>query len=85
MDNGAFQMFNGLGTSGWEWKNFGPFRLTEGTHTLTFAYREDGALLDKIRIQIYFMPQQKWELKQKTFATSTLLELNPWKKTEDSR
>lgn len=62
MDNGSFQLFNGLGTSGWEWKHFGTFRLTEGTHSLTFAYREDGALLDKISISnILYAPTEMGE------------------------
>lgn len=59
MDNNSFQMFNGLGTSGWQWKHFGTFRLAEGTHTLIFAYREDGALLDKISISnILYAPTE---------------------------
>jgi hypothetical protein len=50
MDDGSFQMYNGLVTSGWEWKNFNEIELTKGSHTLTIAYREDGAKLDKICI-----------------------------------
>jgi hypothetical protein len=50
MDAEAFQLNNGLGTGGWEWKKFGDFTLTTGDHTLTIAYREDGAKLDKICI-----------------------------------
>jgi len=50
MDNGEFQMFNGLGTSGWEWKKFNDYMLVGGDHTLTIAYREDGAKLDKLSI-----------------------------------
>ena len=41
-------MYNGLVTSGWEWKKFDDYMLTEGEHTLTIGYREDGAELDKI-------------------------------------
>ena len=48
MDEGEFQMYNGLVTSGWEWKKFDDYMLTEGEHTLTIGYREDGAELDKI-------------------------------------
>lgn len=62
MDNGSFQMFNGLGTSGWQWKNFGTSVLEEGPHTLTVAYREDGALLDKISISsILYAPTEMGE------------------------
>ncbi|MEJ2543337.1 MAG: GDSL-type esterase/lipase family protein [Calditrichaceae bacterium] len=50
MDEGEYEMKNGLVTSGWAWTNLGEFALTEGEHTLTIAYREDGALLDKIAI-----------------------------------
>jgi len=50
MDDGTFTMYNGLVTSGWEWKSFGEYVLTEGEHTLTVGYREDGARLDKICI-----------------------------------
>jgi hypothetical protein len=45
-----FRCYNGLVTSGWEWKNFNEIELTKGSHTLTIAYREDGAKLDKICI-----------------------------------
>ena len=48
MDDGEFEMDNGLVTSGWEWLEFNNYMLTEGEHTLTIAYREDGAKLDKI-------------------------------------
>ncbi len=50
MDDGAFQMYNGLVTSGWEWIKFNDYALTEGEHTFSIAYREDGAKLDKIYI-----------------------------------
>ena len=50
MDNGVFDMSNGLGTRGWSWVKLNNFRLKAGKHTLTIAYREDGAKLDKISI-----------------------------------
>lgn len=50
MDDGEFTMHNGLGTSGWEWLKYNDYLLTAGEHTLTIAYREDGAKLDKICI-----------------------------------
>jgi hypothetical protein len=43
-------MSEGLGTSGWEWKGLNNYMLTAGGHTLTIAYREDGANLDKLCI-----------------------------------
>ncbi|MBN1153687.1 T9SS type A sorting domain-containing protein [candidate division KSB1 bacterium] len=50
MDDGEFTMHNGLGTSGWEWLKYSDYLLSAGEHTLTIAYREDGAKLDKICI-----------------------------------
>ncbi|MBN2001296.1 T9SS type A sorting domain-containing protein [candidate division KSB1 bacterium] len=50
MDDGTYKMYNGLATGGWEWKKFDDYSLSEGGHTLTIAYREDGAKLDKICI-----------------------------------
>ncbi len=53
MDDGQFAMANGLGTSGWQWERITRHRLTAGEHTLTIAYRENGAKLDKICISDY--------------------------------
>jgi lysophospholipase L1-like esterase len=50
VDDSSFELNNGLVTSGWEWKSFGDYMLAKGEHTLTIAYREDGALLDNIGI-----------------------------------
>lgn len=50
MDDGIFQMDNGLGTSGWEWKKLNDYSLAKGTHTITIAYREEGTGLDKLAI-----------------------------------
>jgi hypothetical protein len=53
MDDGQFAMANGLGTSGWEWVKIGRYALSAGEHTLTMAYRENGAHLDKLCISNY--------------------------------
>ncbi|MDZ7723878.1 MAG: family 43 glycosylhydrolase [candidate division KSB1 bacterium] len=53
LDNSAFEMYNGLVTSGWEWIKLDEYRLRGGEHTLTLGYREDGANLDKICISNY--------------------------------
>ena len=50
VDDGEFQMANGLTTAVWDWVSLAGATLNEGNHTLTIAYREDGALLDKICI-----------------------------------
>jgi hypothetical protein len=58
MDNEAFKMLNGLGTSVWEWKRLTNVTLSAGAHTLTIGYREDGAQLDKICISNHpYAPQ----------------------------
>jgi len=53
MDDGPFAMANGLGTNGWEWVRITRHALTAGQHTLTIAYRENGAWLDKVCISSY--------------------------------
>jgi lysophospholipase L1-like esterase len=50
MDDGDFVVYDGLGTSGWEWKGLSNSSLTAGEHTLTIAYCEDGTNLDKLCI-----------------------------------
>nr|WP_237390567.1 T9SS type A sorting domain-containing protein [Fulvivirga sediminis] len=42
-------MWNGIGPfSSWTWAQVQPYTLSAGNHTLRIAYREDGALLDKL-------------------------------------
>lgn len=50
MDNSSYSMWNGMGTStSWTWFGFSTtYTLSKGSHTLTIAYREDGAKLDKL-------------------------------------
>lgn len=50
LNNESFAMSNGLVTSGWEWKKLNNYFLEAGDHTITIAYREDGAKLDKLCI-----------------------------------
>jgi hypothetical protein len=48
-DNGSFVTVNGLATSGWQWlRVMSGTNLSVGQHTLTIAYREDGAKLDNL-------------------------------------
>lgn len=62
MDDGQFAMANGLGTSGWEWVRITRYALTAGEHTLTIAYRENGAMLDKVCISNYpYAPEGRGE------------------------
>jgi hypothetical protein len=50
LDDGDFLMVNGLGTTGWQWLKLLEDSIGAGVHTLTIAYRENGAKLDKICI-----------------------------------
>ncbi|HYE56201.1 MAG TPA: cadherin domain-containing protein, partial [Chitinophagaceae bacterium] len=48
VDGGAFASFNGLTTTGWQWVKLTAANLGVGQHTITIAYREDGAQMDKL-------------------------------------
>jgi len=50
VDESSFTARNGLVTSGWQWILLNNYSLTEGQHSLTLCYREDGARLDKISV-----------------------------------
>lgn len=50
VDNGAFVSANGLTSGDWVWGRLTIVNLTPGEHTLTIAYREDGAKIDKVLI-----------------------------------
>ncbi len=53
MDDGDFVLYDSLVTNGWEWLKLNNYELTTGEHTLTIAYSEDSAKLDKIYISNY--------------------------------
>jgi dienelactone hydrolase len=49
VDGGSWFLWNNIGpNSSWAWEQAQTYSLATGSHTLTVAYREDGALLDKI-------------------------------------
>ena len=50
MDGGGWTNWNGIapGTTSWTWDDVTNYNLSSGNHTLTIAYREDGAQLDKL-------------------------------------
>src|SRR5262249_41579227 len=51
MDGGTWINWNNIAATSWTWVQFpNTFTLSAGSHTLTFAFREDGAQLDKINI-----------------------------------
>ncbi|MCC9599344.1 hypothetical protein LOC67_02140 [Stieleria sp. JC731] len=53
IDEGPFQAANGLRTVGWDWVELTNQALSPGKHRLDIAYREDGALIDKVAITNY--------------------------------
>jgi hypothetical protein len=59
LDNGSFKSISSLVTDGWEWQKFTSFNLTAGEHILAFAYRVEGAKLDKICISEFNYPPGK--------------------------
>jgi len=50
-DGGTWTLYDGLQTSGYQWKAMGSYQLTAGSHTLYIGYGKPGALLDKVSIQ----------------------------------
>jgi len=50
LDDGPFENCSGLLAEGWLWYKIKSSELTAGNHTLTVAYSEDGAFLDKLCI-----------------------------------
>ena len=50
MDDGTYELVEGLATNTWQWKELTSDSLTSGEHTLAIAYCENGARLDKINI-----------------------------------
>src|SRR5882672_1525421 len=51
MDGGSWVMWNNWWNPSWVWNQFpNTFNLSTGNHTLTFAYREDDARLDKLNV-----------------------------------
>lgn len=53
IDDKEFVTANGLRTVGWDWVELLNEKLEAGDHSITIAYREDGAKLDKIGITTY--------------------------------
>ncbi|MCA9263865.1 MAG: hypothetical protein KDA60_08435 [Planctomycetales bacterium] len=53
VDDRDFVAANGLRTNGWDWAQLTNAELSSGAHTLTLAYREDGAAIDKLGVTTY--------------------------------
>lgn len=78
MDGGAWVMWNNWFTGTWAWKQFpNTFSLTAGSHTLTFAYREDGAQLDKIEVSTSSAVPTGTGQAASNCATGTILSVSP--------
>lgn len=57
VDNGPLELFSAQPTVAWQWIKLGSYKLSKGMHTLTIAYGEDGAKMDKISIsKVDFTP-----------------------------
>lgn len=50
LDEGSFELIDGLRTISWNWKHLINSDLVSGEHSLTIAYTKDGAKIDKINI-----------------------------------
>jgi hypothetical protein len=50
-DDGAFERYDNMTTSGWEWLEIKNLNLTAGEHTFNFAFAEDSVMLDKIDVK----------------------------------
>ena len=55
-DDGTWTLYDGLITSGYQWKAMGSYQLTAGAHTLYVGYGKPGALLDKLSVQTSTVP-----------------------------
>ncbi|MCK9206064.1 MAG: T9SS type A sorting domain-containing protein [Salinivirgaceae bacterium] len=51
IDNGEYELFNGLTTNGWEWIEINNTKLTAGDHSISIAFSEDSVMLDKIVVK----------------------------------
>lgn len=50
LDDGSFELIDGLRTIPWKWQHLKSSEMNSGDHSLTIAYINDGAKLDKINI-----------------------------------
>lgn len=51
IDNGEFELFNGLSNNSWEWIAIKNLKLTKGNHSISIAFSEDNVMLDKIVVK----------------------------------
>lgn len=51
IDDGAFELLDGLTTSTWEWLELKSQQLSAGEHTISISFGEDGGYFDKLAIK----------------------------------
>jgi hypothetical protein len=51
IDDGDFELYDNLTTTGWQWLELKTLNLTAGVHTIHVAFAEDGGKLDKLVIK----------------------------------
>src|SRR5690606_19295140 len=77
VDDGPWQQWNDNATRGWEWRRQNGYDLKAGRHTLTFANREDGAMLAAVRLTPMNRPQGLGELYADAGPADRLPALSP--------
>ncbi|HAZ03927.1 MAG TPA: hypothetical protein DEH15_01185 [Marinilabiliales bacterium] len=81
VDNGEYELFNDLTTSGWEWIEIKNLNLTFGDHSISIALSDDGVMLDKIvvknsQIEPIDTGEEAQELCVPNITTTNINELN---------
>lgn len=56
VDNGPFELVDGLTTAGWQWKEMKSYKLKKGKHTISIVFAEGEAMLDKLVIKNSSLP-----------------------------
>ena len=78
MDGGTWVMWNNWWNPAWVWVQFpNTFNLGAGSHTLSVAYREDGARLDKINITTFATAPTGTGSAASNCTTGTTLSVSP--------
>lgn len=51
VDDGNFELYENLSTTGWEWKELSELQLTAGEHKIFVGFAEDSIMMDKICVK----------------------------------
>lgn len=81
IDNGEYELFNGLTTNGWEWIEIKNLKLTAGDHSISISFPEDSVMLDKIVVKNALIKpvdtgEEAKELCKPNITTTMVNELN---------